>query len=65
MTARAQVLATLVRVSGPPDVIEFERHEGRTPRGEPVARLRIDLEHADTGDRGGKPYLIRFFRELH
>jgi hypothetical protein len=58
-------MATMVRVSGPPDVTEFERDERRTLKGERLARFRTDLEPTDSGDRGGKPYLIRFFRELH
>lgn len=65
MTARTHVMATVVRVSGPPEVIEFESHERRTAGDELVARLRIEVEPPDSGDRGGKPFLIRFFRELH
>ena len=64
MTARAHVMATVVRVSGPPDVIEFERGERRTARGELAARRRIEVESPDSGDRGDKPFLVRFFREL-
>jgi hypothetical protein len=58
-------MATVVRVSGPPDVIEFERGDRRTPKGELLARRRIEIDPPDDGGRGGKPYLIRFFRELH
>ena len=64
MTARAHMMATVVRVSGPPDVIEFERDELQTPHGGQVARLRIEIVPPSGGGRGGKPYLIRFFREM-
>ncbi len=64
MTARAQVMAAVVRVSGPPDVIELKKVERPTAGYEVATRLRIEFEPADNGDRGGKPFLIRFFREM-
>ncbi|MEX1209088.1 MAG: hypothetical protein WEE36_10895 [Acidimicrobiia bacterium] len=64
MTARAQVMATVVRMSGPPDVIEFKK-VARLRAHRSLVGLRSEVEFPESGDRGGKPYLIRFFRELH
>lgn len=60
MTTRA--MAAMARVAGPPDVIIYRRAEAHTGKQRsPVATSTSD---AIDIDRGGKPYLIRFFREL-
>jgi hypothetical protein len=56
-------MAAVVRVAGPPDVIAFKRADPNDP-GKNLSRVMRALDQFDT-DRGGKPYLIRFFREIH
>jgi hypothetical protein len=56
-------MAAVVRVAGPPDVIALRRADPNDP-GKNRSRVAMrTLDVIDT-DRGGKPYLIRFFREL-
>lgn len=59
MTARSHAIATLARVSGPPDVIEATtRPRAGSHRSRPVP----EVEGAN--DRGGKQFLIRSLREM-
>ncbi|MEX0827264.1 MAG: hypothetical protein WD184_10995 [Acidimicrobiia bacterium] len=61
MTTR--VVAAVVMVAGPPDVIVFQRAEPTTAGTNRAPAAKRPIDSIDI-DRSGKPFLIRFFREL-
>jgi len=61
-----RVMAAVVRVAGPPDVIVLERAETSAAGNDRSAVTGGATKEylVDNGFRSDKPFLIRFFREL-